>query len=1056
MKKWTLTAFCLILSIGAVLAQSKVTGTVISADDGQPIIGATALVKGTTIGAVTDLDGNFKLTVPESAKSITVSFIGMQTQELAIKPSMRVVLKSADNQLNEVVVTAMGVSREKKALGYAVQDIKSEQITQGANNNLAGALQGKVSGMEIKPSSGMPGASSQITIRGARSFTGDNTPLYVIDGMPVSSASDISTGNSVTGTDYANRAIDIDPNDIESINVLKGQAASALYGIRASNGVIIITTKSGKGLAKGKPQISVSSNLSFDKISRYPELQQTYAQGVYDSKTNKSIYSPNASTSWGPAISELPNDPTYGGNVGNALNNFNPANTQGKYYVPQRANAGLDPWVTPNVYNNIKDFFNTGVTFSNSVNVAQATESSNYSFTLGNSNQTGIVPTTSMDRYNAKFSTEVKLHNNWSTGFSGNYINSFISKMPTANDGLVATVYPAPASYDLAGIPSHYANNPYKQNTYRGTSGFDAAYWSIENNEFTEKTNRFFGNTFINYKTKFDTKNHDLNVKYQFGTDSYTTHYQNIWGYGHQNSDGEITNSGWSTNTFNSLLTANYKWVINSKWTVDALLGNEIVQNNNKYYEQYGARYNFPGWNHIENTSVQRSYETQSAQRTVGFFGNVGASYKNMLYFNVTGRNDYVSTMPRGNRSFFYPSISTGFVLTELDAFRNKFISFAKIRASYAEVGQAGRYLPNYYSTPSYGGGFYSMTPILYPVAGATAFTPYPNVYDDNLKPQNTRSYEVGFDLNFMKNIFGLNYTFSRQNVTDQIFSVPLAGSTGASSLVTNGGRIHTNAHEITLTARPISNKTIEWNMMFNWSKIDNYVDELAPGVESIMMGGFVTPQVRASKGEKFPTIYGTGFKRDSQGRILVDDNGLPMAGEAQVIGRVAPDFILGFNNSIRIKKLNISAVFDWKKGGQMYSGTNNLLDYYGVSKKTENREGTTIFDGYKADGTKNDIPITGAGAHQNLYTVLNNIDEAAIYDNGFIKLREVAVSYPVLKKKNIEVHANVFARNILIWSEIDNIDPESSQGNNNMAGAFERFSLPAASSYGFGFNIKF
>lgn len=284
-----------------------------------------------------------------------------------------------------------------------------------------------------------------------------------------------------------------------------------------------------------------------------------------------------------------------------------------------------------------------------------------------------------------------------------------------------------------------------------------------------------------------------------------------------------------------------------------------------------------------------------------------------------------------------------------------------------------------------------------------------------------------------------------------------MAGSTGASEMLTNGGKIHTNAHELTVNVNPIRLKNVDWNVGFNWTKIDNYVDELAPGVESIFMGGFVTPQVRAGIGDKFPVIYGVGYLRDDNGNLIVDENGVPQAGKDQVIGRVAPDFILGFNTSLRLWKLNISAVFDWKCGGQMYSGTNGLLDYFGVSKATEGR-GTESFivEGVKADGSKNDIEIKGEEAWQNYYQTINNIDEASIYNSSFLKLREVSLSYPVLEKNWMTVNVNVFARNILVWSEFPNFDPESSQGNNNMTGAFERYSMPQTSSYGFGVNVKF
>ena len=983
-----------------------------------------------------------------------VSYVGMTPQTVTITQGViKVVLKSDAKALDEVVVTAMGISREKKALGYAVQDVKSDQLTRAANTDLAGALQGKVSGVDIAPSSGMPGASSKITIRGSRSFTGDNTPLYVIDGMPISSAADVTTTDNANGaaygTDYANRSVDIDPNDIESINILKGQAASALYGMRASNGVIVITTKSGKGVAKGKPTITFRSNLSFDVVSTLPELQNEFGQGSGGS------YDPYSGHSWGPKIADLANDPTYGGNTDNAFTQ-KMGKRQGQYYVPQRAEAGLDPWATPKAYNNMKDFFDTGITWSNNVNVSQNLDKGNYSFSLGNSHQEGIIPTTGMDRYNAKMSAEVQLSPNWSTGFNGNFVTSKIKKQSTANSGVTATIYNAPVSYNMKGIPSHVEGDPYEQNTYR-QAWIDDAYWAVDNNLFTERSQRFFGNAFVKFTTKFGTDNHKLDVKYQLGDDAYTTNYSEIYGYGSTMADtGDAIEYHYSINELNSLLTASYRWDINKDWVFDALIGNELVEKRTQYAFSEGMNFNFPGWNHINNATTQQTEEETWKNRTVGFFGNVSASYKNMLYLTLTGRQDYVSNMPRNNRSFFYPSVSAGFILTELDELKNDVVNYAKLRVSYAEVGQAGDFLENYYSTPTYGGGFYSLTPIMYPIKGTTAYTPYYTIFDPNLKPQNTRSYEIGADVNFFDNLITLNYTYSRQNVKDQIFSVPLASSTGASKLLTNGGKIHTDTHEITLGFNPIRTKNINWDFGFNWTKIDNYVDELAPGVENISLGGYVTPQVRASAGEKFPVIYGVGYKRDANGNRLVDENGLPVAGEAQVIGKVSPDFVMGFNTSLRLWKCTISAVLDWKQGGQMYSRTTGLSDYYGVSKRTENREGTIIFDGYKQDGTKNDIAITGANAQQVYYSRLNDIDESSVYDNSFIKLREVAVSYKVLQKKWMELSVNAFARNILVWAQMPDLDPEASQGNNNMSGAFEDYSMPQTASFGFGFNIKF
>lgn len=1031
-------------------AQEKtVTGTV-QDKEGVPLPGVTVIVKGTTRGVATDFDGRYSIKV-RTGDVLHFESIGFANVEKIVGSSaiINITMQEEAQQLGEVVVTAMGVSRSEKSLGYATQKVKSDDLTQAANTNVATALQGKVSGVEISSSSGMPGSSSKITIRGARSFTGNNTPLYVIDGMPIASTADIGTGDSVTGSDYANRALDIDPNDIQDIQILKGQAASALYGMRASNGVILITTKSGKGKI-GKPEFNFNTSVSFEEIATQPKVQTEYAQGA------GGRYAPTTSLSWGPKISELPNDPTYGGNTVNRYTNAAGGLQTGKYYVPQRANAGLDPWATPQVYDNIGDFFRTGHTINHSFSISQGLERANYQFSVGNTSTKGIVPSTEMQRTNVKMGGDLRLTDRWTTGFTGNFIMSDIAKQTGANNGIVATVFPAPSSYDLKGIPSHYLGNPYRQNNYRG-GAFDNAYWAVENNSFTEKTARFFGNGFLKYGLDFNNPNHKVDLKYQLGLDSYTTKYEDVWGYGHSNQLGEITAYKYSVREINSLFTANYIWKISDSFSFDALLGNEIVDRETNYLEAYGKDFNFPGWNHMKNVSTYIGNNTENYSRTVGFFGNANLAFKSIVFLGVTGRQDVVSTMPRGNRTFFYPSTSLGVILTEIPALKNDILTFAKLRASYAEVGQAGDYIPNYFSTPTYEGGFYSGNPITYPYNGIKPYTFYRRIYDANLKPQNTKSYEVGADLTFADGLVDLSYTYSRQNVKDQIFSVPLAGSTGSYEYVTNGGAIHTDVHEATLNIAPIRKDNVKWNIGFNFSKIDNYVDELAEGVESIFLGGFVEPQVRAGIGYRFPVIYGTSYLRNDAGKIIVDDDGLPLVGEEKVIGTVSPDFKLGFSTTLEVHKVKLSAVFDWKSGGQMYHGTAGLMNLYGMSQLTadiRNAGGTYVVpDAVKQDGTANDI---AANAY-NYFSTLSNISESYVVDASFVKLREISLSYPfVLKDKGFSVTANIFARNLILWSALEGFDPEVSQGNTNMAGAFERFSLPGVSSYGVGLNIKF
>jgi TonB-linked SusC/RagA family outer membrane protein len=1053
---------CLLFANAIVMvAQNKtITGTVFSTEDNEPIIGASVIVKGTSIGIVTDFDGSFSLSAPESATTLVVSYIGMVTQEVAIKSgNLTIRLATNSQEIGEIVVTAMGISKEKKALGYAVQDVKAEQLNQGANTSLTGALQGKVSGVEFSPTSGMPGASSKMVIRGSRSFTGDNTPLYVVDGMPIASTSDRGTGDSVSGADHANRSFDIDPNDIESINILKGQAASALYGMRASNGVVIITTKSGKNAQKGgKAQVSFSSSFSADKIARLPEIQKTYAQG------SSGVYAPQGGNSWGPRITDLPNDPTYGGN------NFGHA---GKYFVPQLATAlGLTrddeaAWVTPGTYDNAADYFRSGYVWNNSLNVVKATNAGNFSISLGNATQDGIVPGTGMERYNVKLAAESTMNDHFTTGFTGNFVYSRIDKQQGANDGIVSSVFLAPPSYNLGGIPNTAYGDPYTQTSYRTVARWGNPYWISEYCSYFEKNQRFFGNVYLDYKTNFGA-NQSLDVKYTLGTDTYQTNYTDMNAYGFRDGKGSIDNRGYTRITLNSLLTASYDWKINNDLTFDALLGNEIIHNSNKNYTQSGTDFNFPGWNHMSNAAVYSNSESITQNRTVGFFANLSLSYKSMLYLNVTGRNDVVSTMPRGHRSFFYPSVSAGFIFTELEPLKNNILTFGKLRASYAEVGMAGTYYPDYYSKGGFSGGFLSGITVQYPIAGQMGYQKSTTVYDPNLRPQNTRSYEGGIDLAFFKGLFSLNYTYSRQDVKDQIFSVPMARSTGASSYYTNGGKVHTDAHEVTLGINPVNRKNVKWDLSFNFSKIDNYVDELAEGVQSIMLGGYTSPNVRAMEHEKYPVVWGATFRRDkATGNIAIGTDGMPLTGSEGVIARSSPDFTLGFNSSLYLYKFRLNATLDWRKGGQIMAGTNGELDIAGVSKQTgiDRDNGYVLSTGVMQTGTNAEgeptygelqtvqIPADKIEAY---YATLGSIWESRVSDNDFVKLREISLAYPVFKNSVIEINANVFARNILLWSKVKNIDPETTQGNNNMAGTFERFSLPQTSSYGLGFNIKF
>ena len=1037
------------------LAEREIKGQVVYAADGEPLIGATVLPVGGGNGSATDFDGNFAIVLPDDVKQVTVSYVGMKTQTLDAVDGMVVKMEDNANELEEVVVTAFGMKRERKALGYAVQDLKSEDLNTKGTTDLANAIQGKVSGVDIRPSSGMPGASTNIIIRGARSFEQTNQPLYVIDGMPVSTESDFRnySNDAVSGTTYSQRSIDINPEDIESINILKGQAASALYGIRASNGVILITTKRGSGEV-GKPRVTLTTSFSADLVSRPFEHQTTYAQG------SGGLYSPSNSATWGPKISELPNDPNYGGN-GNGH--------EGMYYNPTYASAGYGDgtgWVRPTIHDNVSDFFNTGFTENTTVNISQNMGKASYSFSLSNAHQDGVVPSTGMDRWGARGLVDWTINDVLKTGFSVNYTSTKINTAPGGNSGIMNVVYSAPAEYDLKGVPTHLPGDPTSQVLFRATS-FNNPYWWAENNEYLQHTNRVFGNAYLEYRPKIENEAVTFFVREQAGLDVYTNDNSEVDEVGSASyGSGHILNQGVTNNTFNNLITANLsaRFGGDNEWALDVVLGNEINHQQQRNWRYEGTGFAFYGMPTISNATSFSSQEATYAERMIGVFGSANLSWKDMLYLSVTGRNDWLSSMPRGARSFFYPSVSLSWIFTQLPAFNNNSVlSLGKIRTSFAQVGQAGGYMDNFFYTPSYGSGMYLGYPLLYPYNGVTTFVPYFIAYDENLKPQNTKNVEAGIDLSFFNDRLRLDYTYSYQDVTDQIMQVPQAGSSGYQYMLTNGGQIKTNSHEINLSATIFQNK--DWTVDFgaSFTKIHNYVKSLANGVESIMLGGYQTPQIRAQAGATYPIIYGIGYQRDPQGRIILDNETfLPKATAGDInLGSCSPDFNMGFNMNIRYKRVSLATTWSWQQGGLMYHGTRNVLNLFGATQETadaRNNGGVTVTGVINTGTAENPVyeEVTKKVDAQSYYMTVGDIAEAGVYDTSYLKMRDLTLTYDLPKLGGLDISVYGFARNVLVWASMPEFDPESSLGNNNSGGYFENYSVPQTMSFGGGLKLSF
>ena len=1048
---------CLFIGIGLANAQVvRVTGNVTSSEDGEPVTGASVLVKGTNVGTITDVEGNFVLpNVPSNATTLVISFIGMQTQEVAIKdyPDMvRVMLRPDNELLDEVVVTAMGITKSRKALGYAAQDLKSDELNKAGTNSLASAIQGKLTGVDIRQSSGAPGASAQIVIRGARSFSGNNQPLYVIDGMPINTTPDYGTGGSVTGANIADRSIDINPDDIETINVLKGQAASALYGIRASNGVIVITTKRGSK-SSSKPQVSISTDISAQVVSRKFKRQDVYAQG-----NSINAYSPTTSMTWGPKIADLANDATYGGNTDNKYTKQYGMH-QGQYFNTKRFNAGLDGWEAPTIYDNVGDFLGTGFTENTNFNISQNINGLNYSFGVSNSHQDGIIPSTGMRRWGARGLVDWKLNDKWTAGFSANYSSNKITSAPGANSGIMNVVYSAPAEYNLKGIPNHVPGNPTSQILFRATS-FNNPYWFADGNEeYRQHTNRVFGNSYVQFQPTLSWRDFTLKLREQAGIDIWTSDYTDMGEIGSaMNNKGEVDNYGTQHNVFNNLFTANLEGHLgaDNEFGINLILGNEFNDEYIRNWSYTGTNFNFYGMPIIDNATNLSSSEYTRQERNVGFFGSLSVDYKNQLFLTVTGRNDYVSTMPRGSRSFFYPSVSLGWEFTQLPFFqKQKVLTYGKLRASFAQVGQAGTYYDTYYTTPSFGGGFYTYTPVTMPLpSGVSAYVPSSTLYDPNLKPQNTTNWEVGTDLAFFNGRLKLEYTYSLQNIKDQIFSVPMDPTTGYSSIMTNAGKMRTHSHEFSINGAIVQTKDWDVNLGVNFTKINNKVVELAEGVESIYLGGFTEPQVRAQAGNRYPNIYGVGFKRDENGNMLLL-NGLPQAtGDSKDLGNAAPNYTAGINFSVRWKDLSLTSTWSYQNGGKMYHGTNLVMNYFGTTKESlPYHEGTMVAEGIdEVTGLPNTIEVS----KQDYWMTYYDVTEAGVYDTSFFKLRDLTLNYNLPKFAGINMSVFAFARNVLIWAKMPNFDPESSQGNTNMGGYFERFSVPNTSSFGGGLKIQF
>jgi len=1098
-----------------LFAQTRViTGTVTSSVQGEGAVpGVTITVKGTTLGALTDVNGKYSITVPGGATTLVFSYIGMKTQEVEIagRSVLDIVMEATVQALNEVVVTALGIKRESKALGYSVQSVNNDQIANSNNSNIINSISGKVAGVSVTPSSGAAGGSTFIEIRGSTSLTGNNQPLFVVDGIPIQTGGGEGDVNAVA---YSDRAIDLNPDDIETMTVLKGGAATALYGLRASNGVILITTK--KGSNNTKMKIDFHSSVTFDKISQTQARQNSYAQGSsegyvgylefangqkYNHVASPADGQPYRNASWGAKLDtcSYTTDPTWVAPDANVYNYLNMADYLAKWDANGRIVSKNDPkanGLPVNVYDPYS-FFRTGVTYNNSLSISGGSETTNYFVSVSNQKQDGIVPNNSFGKTTFKLSGETKLTKKLTSSASMTFMNNSGDRIQQGSNvsGVMLGLVRTPPTFDNS---AGYIFPDGKQRTYRGGGGYDNPYWTANKNIYKDNVNRMIGNLAFIYEA-----NSWLSFSYRVGIDWYTRGSKNYFA---KNSNaypaGYVSVYRDLNQDINSDLIMSIKKSLGQSFFLTGTLGNNVFRSYSNSASGTANGIDIPDFYNLRNSSSVTPSETTYEKRTAAFFGDLGISYKDMLFLNGTGREEWSTTMPANANKFFYPSVSTGFIFTELPFLKgNNILSFGKLRASYAIVANdAGAYnTTTYYSKASAGDGW--TNGITFPFLGKTGFALNTGMGNNMLKPEQMKSFEVGGEFRFLMNRLSVDIAYFNNQNSDLLLSVPIAPSTGFSSKYTNAGTMKTTGMDLLVNATLVKSSSFKWDLTVNFSNPKSIVKSLAPGVSSIFLGGFTDPQVRAVAGQPYRSIYGVMKLRDAAtGQLIINDQaelddpnvfgpgvyGYPQDSKnVGNMGSVQPDWRMGITNTFTYKGFSLTALFDIKHGGKMWNGTNGAMVYFGTSATTNNREVSYVHKGllghlnsagdivhYAADGV---TELPGPGAAN---TISRPDDENYCYWNGqgsgftgasepyiesssFTRLREITLSYTINPQwlkgtsiKNLDVYFT--GRNLWLKTPYSGIDPETSLLGASNGQGIDYFNMPGTKAYTFGLRVGF
>lgn len=1061
MKKVASLFLCFFLvGMMGVYAQTRtISGKVVSSDDNSPIPGVSVIVKGTTLGTVTNMDGNYSIQVPQAAQSLMFSFVGYRTVELALegRTSLDVVMPVDILAVDEVVVTAIGVKREAKTLGYSVQTIDGDDIARSPNTNLVNSLAGKAAGVSVTSSSGAAGASSFVTIRGFASITQNNQPLFVIDGVPIDN-SELASVTRTAGAGLSNRSIDLNPEDIESVNVLKGGAATALYGIRAANGAIVITTKKGQATTRQRMDVSFASSVTIEQVSNLPKLQNVYAQG---SNGNLDLLTTG---SWGPKISDLRYD----------TSRKTPEYPTG---VPIVSSDTSLPQAM--AYDNLRNFWQTGIGYNNSLSLSGGNDLTTFYFSLSNLSQESIIPNNTFNRTTVTVSGETKLSAKLSSSARLAYTHSGGNRIQQGSNtsGVMLALTRMPVNFDVTAGLGDPANNPasymytdgsMKQRNPYNAGGYDNPYWTVNRNPFKDNVDRLIGSWNLNY-----TANNWLSFSYRLGTDFFRDARKQIFSIGSRNATtGQVFEDHFFRQDINSDLMANINLNLTNDLKTNIVLGNNMYQ---YYYQNLYSNIGglvIPDFYNLSNAASQSTSEYHSKKRTAAMYGDIGFDYKSMVYVNITGRNEWSTTLPAGNNSFFYPSFSGSFIFTELEGLKeNNILPYGKIRASYAIIGNDAPIFSTsqYYGAAAAGDGW-TTSAIQFPAFATPAYNLSTTLANPELKPETSTSFEVGADLRFVDNRIGLDITYFDLNNEDLILSVPIAGSSGFTSANMNAASMTNKGIEAEVKLVPVRNKDLEWNLDFNFTKLTNEVTKLADGVTSVFLGGFVGKQVRAVTGNPYGSIFGTDFQRNADGVMLIEDDpaktfyGYPiMDTQDKNIGNVLPDWTLGINNSVKYKDVFLTFLVDIKQGGKMWNGTRGANLHFGMTEGSLERGKEKIFEGVKkSSGQPNDIKVTpGMSWFQSWGGGFNGPGSPYVDDAGWVRLREITLGYNLPKSfltatgiKSADVF--VTGKNLLIFTPYDGVDPETSLYGADNAQGLDYYNMPGVKSVMLGVKVNF